>query len=40
MTTFGASAPLSAVVKHFGFDAASVAARAKAVVDRVRSAAR
>ena len=40
MTTFGASAPLSALNKHFGFEPTVVADRARAVLARVRAAGR
>jgi transketolase len=35
MTTFGASAPQPALYEHFGFTAENVAARARAVIDRL-----
>ncbi|MSR28578.1 MAG: transketolase [Phycisphaerales bacterium] len=39
MTTFGASAPLSALLRRFGFEPETVAARARAVLARVRAGA-
>jgi transketolase len=35
MTTFGGSAPAKDLFEHFGFTPENVAARAKAVVERV-----